>query len=177
MPIATSFQTIGPYWALVEHPEMADLTRFDGESETIVLTGRVTDGDGAPVTDACVELWQASPRASEKFPGWGRSATDSEGRYRFTTLKPGPLPGPQGAMGNAQQAPHVALNIFARGILTRLVTRAYFDGEPLNDTDPVLSLIEAPSRRQTLLAKPASAGVWAFDICLQGPGETVFVEF
>jgi protocatechuate 3,4-dioxygenase alpha subunit len=161
MPIATAFQTIGPYWHLIEHPEWA------------VVTGRLRDGDGAPLADGAVELWQASPAASETFPGWGRAATDAEGRFRFTTIRPGPLPGP----GNAQQAPHFALSIFARGILSRLVTRVYFAGEPLNETDPVLNLIEDAARRATLLANPAGAGAWHTEIRLQGAGETVFLDF
>lgn len=173
MPIATAFQTIGPYWALIEQPEMADLTRFGAEGERIVLTGRITDGDGTPVIDGVVELWQASPAASDIFPGWGRSATDRDGRYRFTTLKPGPVPG----RGNTQQAPHFAINLFARGILTRLVTRAYFQGEPLNDDDPVLSMVEDPARRATMIAKPGDGAVWTFDIRLQGERETVFLDF
>ena len=173
MPIATASQTIGPYWHLIEHPEFADLTRFGAEGERITLTGRVIDGDGAPVADGCVELWQASPAASDTFPGYGRSATDRDGRFRFTTIRPGPVPGP----GNAQQAPHVAINLLARGILGRLVTRVYFEGEALNEADPILSLIEAPARRATLIARPDGAGSWNLDIRLQGEGETVFMEF
>ena len=173
MPIATASQTIGPYWHLIEHPEFADLTRFGAAGERIILTGRVIDGDGAPVADGCVELFQASPAASETFPGYGRSATDRDGRFRFTTIKPGPVPGP----GNAQQAPHVAINLLARGILGRLVTRLYFAGDALNETDPVLSLIEDPARRATLIAQPDGAGMWHLDIRLQGAGETVFMEF
>jgi protocatechuate 3,4-dioxygenase alpha subunit len=174
MPIATSAQTIGPYWALIEHPEMADLTRHGAVGEKIVLTGIVTDGGGAPVTDGCVELWQASPAASETFSGYGRVATDHEGRYRFVTIKPGPLPGP--ARGNTQQAPHFAINLLARGILSRLVTRAYFDGEPLNETDPILNLVEPPARRATMIAKHHN-GAWVLDIRLQGDDETVFLDF
>jgi protocatechuate 3,4-dioxygenase alpha subunit len=174
MPIATSSQTIGPYWALIEHPEMADLTRFGAEGEKIVLTGRITDGTGAPVTDACVELWQASPAATETFSGYGRAATDGEGRYKFITLKPGPLPG--AGRGNVQQAPHFAINLLARGILSRLVTRAYFEGEALNETDPVLNLVEPPARRATMMARHGD-GAWVFDIRLQGDGETVFLDF
>jgi protocatechuate 3,4-dioxygenase alpha subunit len=166
----TAAQTIGPFWHLIEHPEQADLTRFGAEGEKIVLTGRVIDGAGSLIADACVELWQSSPAASETFPGFGRSRTDTEGRYRFTTLRPGPVPGP----GNSLQAPHFALNILARGILTRLVTRAYFAGEPLNETDPLLALVE-PARRGTLIAQPA-AGEWVLDIVLQGDGETVFLD-
>jgi protocatechuate 3,4-dioxygenase alpha subunit len=173
MPIATASQTIGPYWHLIEHPESADLTRFGATGERLTLTGRVIDGDSAPVMDACIELWQASPEASDTFPGYGRAATDREGRFRFTTIRPGPTPGP----GNAQQAPHFAINLLARGILGRLVTRVYFDGEALNEADPILSLIEDDARRATLLARSAGAGTWHIDIRLQGEGETVFMEF
>ncbi len=166
----TAAQTIGPFWHLIEHAEMADLTRFGAGGERIVLTGRVLDGAGTPIADACVELWQSSPTASASFPGFGRSRTDAEGRYRFTTIRPGPVPG----WGNSQQAPHLALNILARGILTRLVTRAYLAGEPLNETDPLLALVD-PARRPTLMARPAG-GEWRMNIVLQGEGETVFLD-
>ena len=104
MPAATSSQTIGPFWHLLEHPEWADLTRFGAAGARITLTGSVIDGDGNPVTDAAVELWQSDPPADDRFPGFGRSRTDERGEFRFTTLKPGPVPG----RGNAQQAPHLA---------------------------------------------------------------------
>jgi protocatechuate 3,4-dioxygenase, alpha subunit len=172
VPIATPSQTIGPYWHLIEYPEFADLTRFGATGEKLVLTGRVFDGDGAPVPDGCIELWQASPEAGDTFPGYGRSATDAEGKYRFTTVKPGPVPG----RGNSLQAPHFAINILGRGILTRLYTRVYFAGEKLNETDPLLSLIEDPARRATLIAQPDGVGTWRMDIRLQGEGETVFIE-
>jgi protocatechuate 3,4-dioxygenase alpha subunit len=171
MPIATSSQTIGPFWHLLEEKGWADLTRFGAEGERITLTGIVTDGDGAPIADACVELWQADPPASDNFTGFGRCATDAEGRFRFVTLKPGAVPG----RGNALQAPHVALTILARGLLKGLVTRAYFAGDERNDADPLLSAIADPKRRATLLAKPEGA-VWRLDIRLQGDGETVFLE-
>ena len=147
----TPSQTIGPFWHLLENPDWADLTRFGAEGDRIVLMGRLTDGDGAPVTDGCVELWQLDPAACDTFPAWGRCATDTDGRFRFVTLRPGPVPG----LGNTLQAPHFAITILARGILKALVTRAYFKGDPHNDADPVLSLIEDPARRQTLLARPS----------------------
>jgi protocatechuate 3,4-dioxygenase alpha subunit len=167
----TPSQTIGPFWHLLENPDWADLTRFGAEGERIVLTGRLTDGDGAPVTDGCIELWQSDPAASDTFPAWGRCATDTDGRFRFITLRPGPMRG----LGNTLQAPHFAITILACGILKALVTRAYFKGDPHNDADPVLSLIEDPARRQTLLARPED-GAWHIDIRLQGEGETVFLE-
>jgi protocatechuate 3,4-dioxygenase, alpha subunit len=173
MPIATPSQTIGPFWHLIDDPIWADLTRHGATGENITLTGVVTDGAGDLVTDAAIEIWQTSPPASESFPGFGRCRTDQSGRFRFITLKPGPVPG----LGNALQAPHVAITIFARGLLTGLITRLYFADEPLNGTDPVLSLIEDPVRRQTLIARRVSPGEWQLDIRLQGDDETVFMEF
>jgi protocatechuate 3,4-dioxygenase alpha subunit len=170
MQAATAAQTIGPYWHLIEHPEFADLTRFGATGEVIALTGRITDGDGAAVTDCCVEIWQSSPAASDIFPGYGRARTDADGVYAFTTLKPGPVAG----NGNTLQAPHIAINLLTRGILTRLYTRAYFQGEKLNEADPLLHLVEE-SRRATLIAVP-DGEAWRMDIRLQGEGETVFID-
>ena len=172
MPIATSSQTIGPYWHLLEDKEWADLTRFGAEGEKIRLIGTITDGDGLPVSDACVELWQADPPGTEDFVGWGRCGSDAEGNFHFVTLKPGPVPG----RGNQLQAPHFALTLFARGLLKGLVTRAYFDGEKLNETDPLLSSIEDARRRDTLIARRVDPATWRLDIRLQGDGETVFLD-
>ena len=176
MPSATSSQTIGPFWHLIEHPEWADLTRFGAVGPAVTVTGTITDGDGNPVTDAAVELWQADPPAGEHFPAFGRSRTDEAGRFHFKTLRPGPVPG----RGNAQQAPHFAITIFARGLLKALTTRAYFAGEPLNETDPLLSSIEDPRRRASLIAQSEGAHRWRIDIRLQrgapGETETVFLE-
>ncbi len=172
MTAATAFQTIGPYWHLLEHAEQADLTRFGAQGEQVMLTGSLRDGNGDPVADAAIELWQASPQADNTFPGWGRARTDAQGVYRFTTIRPGPLPG----RGNTQQAPHFAITIFARGILTRLCTRAYFAGDPRNDADPLLNLVDDPARRATLIATAADGKEWRFDMVLQGAGETVFID-
>ena len=176
MPSATASQTIGPFWHLIEHPEWADLTRFGAAGEPITLTGSVIDGDGSPITDAAIELWQADPPADDHFPAFGRSRTDEQGKFRFITLKPGPVPG----RGNAQQAPHFAIAIHARGLLKALVTRAYFAGEPLNETDPLLSSIENSKRRATLIARHEGGDHWRIDIRLQrGPQaeiETVFLD-
>ncbi|NGM19062.1 protocatechuate 3,4-dioxygenase subunit alpha [Roseomonas stagni] len=179
MTPATAHQTAGPYWHMIDFPEWADLLRADGpnagvEGDRITLTGRITDGDGAPVVDGLVEIWQAGPDGAYEagFHGFGRCATDNDGRYRFTTLKPGPVPG----LGNATQAPHITVTVFARGLMKHVVTRAYFEGEALNATDPVLTMVDDPARRATLVAKPAGAGVWTLDIVLQGEGETVFLD-
>jgi protocatechuate 3,4-dioxygenase alpha subunit len=172
MPSATASQTIGPYWHILEDKAWADLTRFGVAGERIVLTGRVLDGDGKPCSDACVEFWQADPPASDTFPGFGRANTDADGMFRLVTVKPGPVPG----RGNAQQAPHIAICLLSRGLMKGLVTRAYFQGEALNDTDPLLISINDPSRRATLIAAPTGAAEWRFDIRLQGEGETVFLD-
>jgi protocatechuate 3,4-dioxygenase alpha subunit len=176
MPSATSSQTVGPFWHLIEHPEWADLTRFGATGERITLTGSVIDGDGNLVTDAAVELWQSDPPADDHFPGFGRSRTGERGEFRFTTVKPGPVPG----RGNAQQAPHFAIAVHARGLLKPLVTRAYFAGEPLNESDPLLASIEDPKRRGTMIAQQQGEGLWQVGIRLQrgpnGEPETVFLD-
>lgn len=178
MTDATASQTAGPYWHMIDFPEWADLLRADGPNanasgERIVLTGRVTDGVGAPCSDAMVEIWQADPEGSydSDFHGFGRCATDENGVFRFVTLKPGPVRG----RGNAIQAPHVVVSIFARGLLKQLVTRLYFAGEALNENDPLLSAVD-PARRGTLIARPNGKGEWKLDIRLQGEGETVFLD-
>lgn len=172
MPIATAQQTVGPYWHLLEDPQSADLTRFGASGPAITLKGRLFDGAGAPVSDACIELWQADPQACELFPGFGRAGTNAEGWFRFRTLKPGPVRG----RGNATEAPHLALAIHARGLTRLLFTRVYFAGDALNETDPLLSLIDDPARRATLIAVPDGAAIWQHDIRLQGTRETVFLE-
>jgi protocatechuate 3,4-dioxygenase alpha subunit len=176
MPSTTSSQTIGPFWHLIEHSEWADLTRFGAAGRTVTLNGTIIDGDGNLVTDAAVELWQTDPPADEHFPAFGRSRTDDTGQFLFKTIKPGPVRG----RGNAQQAPHLAITILARGLLKGLVTRAYFAGEPLNETDPLLSSIEDPTRRATLIAIPEGSDHWRIDIRLQrgphGEAETVFLD-
>jgi protocatechuate 3,4-dioxygenase alpha subunit len=174
-------QTAGPYWHLVDFPDWADTTRAGSlpDGERIVLTGRITDGSGAMVSDAMVEIWHANPQGEYPdpsapegtFQGFGRCATDRDGRYRFVTLKPGPVRG----SGNLSQAPHVALTIFARGILYHLTTRLYFAGEALNETDPVLNAID-PARRDTVIARETAPGTWNLDLRLQGDHETVWME-
>lgn len=188
--IPTPSQTVGPFFHLgLDRPEWADLTRDDPAGDRIIIEGRVLDGDGAPVPDAMIELWQANAagrynhpedRQDDKpldphFRGFGRVATDGEGRFRLMTIKPGPVPG----RGNALQAPHINLAVFARGMLIHLYTRIYFADEPLNAGDPLLSAIEDPSVRNTLLARradPRNPAVWHFDIVLQGENETAFLD-
>lgn len=178
MPVTTASQTIGPYWHLLEDKSWADLTRFGAKGERMTLTGAVLDGDGNPCPDACVEIWQADPPASDTFPAFGRSNTDAQGMYRFITLKPGPVPG----RGNTQQAPHIEICVLSRGLMKGLVTRAYFQNEAMNETDPLLTSIEQPARRATLIAQHEGHDTWGhdtwrLDIKLQGDNETVFLDF
>jgi len=143
----------------------------------------VLDGDGAPVDDAVLEIWQADAEgrydhpddgrpADPRFRGFGRALTDEAGRYRFVTIRPGRVPGPDGA----PQAPHVNLTVFARGLLKQLTTRIYFADEPSNQGDPVLAGIADPAARNSLLAVRGGAG-YRFDVVLQGKGETAFFDF
>jgi protocatechuate 3,4-dioxygenase alpha subunit len=172
MSVATASQTIGPYWHLIEDQSWADLTRFGADGEKIVLTGAVYDGDGKPCAGACIEIWQSDPSSSDTFPGFGRANTDADGTYRLVTLKPGPVAG----RGNTQQAPHIAIWVLSRGLMKGLATRAYFQGESLNETDPLLQSIDDAARQATMIATPAGAATWRLDIRLQGEGETVFLD-
>jgi protocatechuate 3,4-dioxygenase alpha subunit len=143
----------------------------DGTDGAIWLRGRVLDGAGEPIPDALVESWQADPqgRFDAGFRGFGRSGTDAEGRWAILTLKPGQLPGPNGA----PQAPHLDVAVFARGLLNHVVTRLYFgDEHEANAADPVLAELDE-QRRATLIAHPTGDG-YEHDIHLQGPDETVF---
>jgi protocatechuate 3,4-dioxygenase, alpha subunit len=150
----------------------------------IVIEGSVRDGAGAPAADVLIETWQADaggryhhaedrqpqPRDAD-FDGFGRVPTSDDGRFTIETVKPGPVPGPKGR----PQAPHIVLGILGRGILTRLLTRLYFDDEAANGQDPILELVPA-ERRPTLIARRVGDGRYRFDIVLQGQHETVFFD-
>jgi len=185
--IPTPGQTVGPFFALgLDRPEWSDLTRNHPEGTRIVIAGRVLDGDGAPVPDALIELWQANAagrydhvaddqadkQLDPNFLGYGRVATDAQGRFQITTIKPGPVPG----RGNALQAPHINLAFFARGLLRQLHTRIYFADEPGNAADPLLAAIDDHAARQSLIARHGDGGTYRFDIILQGEGETAFLD-
>jgi protocatechuate 3,4-dioxygenase alpha subunit len=126
----SSSQTIGPYLHIgTDWLNTTEMAGPDVPGQRISIEGRVYDGNGAPVTDALVELWQADargnyasagqPAATSGFRGFGRSPTDATGHFRFSTIMPGAVPGP----GDSMQAPHIALTVFARGLLKHLVTR------------------------------------------------------
>ena len=176
----TPSQTIGPFFSIGLTWEDGAFAVPEGTDGAFWIRGRVTDGDGEPVPDAVVETWQADPdgryhhqddaRADDGgFRGFARAPTGRDGTFAIHTVKPGPVPG----AGGATQAPHLAMSVFARGLLNRVVTRVYFaDEADLNAADPVLAGLPA-DRRATLLAEPADDG-YRFDVRLQGEDETVF---
>ena len=195
----TPSQTAGPYVHIGLTPNFADISGVyaqdpgstmltpDTKGERIIIAGKILDGSGAPVNDALLELWQAgadgsyvppmSPNSNSApaFTGWGRQPTNGEGVFSFETIKPGPVPGPNGK----PMAPHVNLWIVARGINIGLQTRLYFEDEAeANATDFVLNKIMDPRRRLTLIARKEAGEVprYVLDIHLQGDRETVFFD-
>jgi protocatechuate 3,4-dioxygenase, alpha subunit len=184
---ASTSQTVGPFFSIgMERLNCSELAAPGVPGERVTIEGRVADADGVGVPDAVIELWQANSQGKyahpedfqEKpvdagFQGFGRIATDEDGKFRFTTIKPGPVPGPDGKL----QAPHIAVSVFARGLLRRLVTRIYFPDEPGNGADFALKLVDA-ARRGTLIARktPGVDGSLKWDVVLSGPGETVFFD-
>jgi protocatechuate 3,4-dioxygenase alpha subunit len=191
----TPSQTVGPFfkYGLTPNGQYAwndaftnSLITPDSSGERIRIEGRVFDGDGQPVPDCMLEIWQADAQGrfsdpsdtralpNSAFKGFGRAGTDGNGDYAFDTIKPGPVPGPDGK----PQAPHVLVAVFGRGMLLHNYTRIYFDGESGNAADPVLALVPA-DRRPTLIARrqPGNGGaLYRFDIRLQGDNETVFFD-
>jgi protocatechuate 3,4-dioxygenase, alpha subunit len=199
----TPSQTAGPYVHIGLIPHQAGFDIFannfsnvlvtpETKGERITIEGRVIDGSGSPTRDVMVEIWQANAagrynhpadRQTDKeidpsFRGWGRTGTNFKtGIYTFETIKPGPV---AGRTGHRNMAPHVNVWVAARGINIGLHTRLYFSDEAaLNAEDPVLKMIEPQVRSETLIARREErngAGVYVFDIHLQGDGETVFFD-
>ncbi|MET1061087.1 MAG: protocatechuate 3,4-dioxygenase subunit alpha [Nocardioides sp.] len=175
----TAGQTVGPFFHdALPYPGDSELVP-PSRADAVRFHGVVVDGAGAPVPDALIEIWQADAdgrivqepgslrRDGFTFTGWGRSATDADGHYSFSTVRPGPTtPG---------TAPFVAVTVFARGLLNRLFTRAYLPGDPeALAATPLLAGLE-PDRRSSLVAVEEGNG-FRFDIHLQGEGETVFLR-
>ena len=183
---ASTSQTIGPYLRIgLEWMVIEDLAPQGVAGERVSVQGRLLDGDGKPVSDGLIEVWQANshgryahPDDTQKKPlekgfrGFGRIPTDSKGGFRFTTIKPGRVPGPHGKL----QAPHLVITVFMRGLLKHLATRMYFPDETSNRDDPVLKLVPA-ERRATLVGRRKARGALEWNIVLQGKGETVFLDF
>lgn len=184
---ATTSQTVGPFFKIgLDWLNCDNLVGEGVSGERVTVQGRVFDGNGVPVPDAILEIWQANAHGKYDHPedtqhkplepgfkGYGRVPVSADGMFRFVTIKPGPVPGPNGD----EQAPHLMISIFMRGLLKRLVTRMYFPDDARNGSDPVLNLVE-PARRSTLVAKKTagSPGTLEWNVVLQGPDETVFFD-
>jgi protocatechuate 3,4-dioxygenase alpha subunit len=183
----TPSQTVGPYFRIELTTDEHCVSCVAGphaKGERVWITFRVLDGDGAPVNDAMLEIWQADsngkynhpddPQPKQPDPGWigfSRLATGEDGRCVLEAVKPGRV------SSDRLQAPHLAVAVFARGMLKQLYTRVYFAGDAANDEDPILPLVP-PDRRDTLMAQPDPAGTghWLFYVRLQGDQETVFFD-
>lgn len=184
--LLTAAQTVGPYVAIgFEKHAVPDVAPAGVAGDRVVIAGTIYDGDGKPVTDGVIETWQANSHGKyahpddtqeklleENFKGFGRVLTDAQGGFRLTTIKPGRVAGPDGK----EQAPHITVVIFMRGLLRHLTTRIYFPGEAANGADPVLNLVPA-ARRATLIAAKTGEGMLRWDVHLQGPRETVFFDY
>jgi protocatechuate 3,4-dioxygenase alpha subunit len=178
----TASQTVGPFFHFALSPD-ATLGRIAGpgtNGDHVRLRLRVLDGDGVPVPDALIEIYQADATGAYgpsngrgSFSGFGRLATNADGVCVFETIRPGRLPDGQGGM----QASHLAVCVFARGLLRQLYTRIYFAEDPRLTEDRVLALVPS-ERRATLLATAdvQQTGTWTFDVRLQGERETVFFD-
>ncbi|MER6015326.1 protocatechuate 3,4-dioxygenase subunit alpha [Streptomyces bluensis] len=188
--LPTPSHTVGPFYGhALPFPGGGDIAPV-GHPDTIVLHGRVYDGEGNPLPDALVELWGADPdgnvprvdgsmrrdpasggflgRNGVEFTGWGRVQTDASGHWTGRTLRPG---------ARGRSAPYISVCVFARGLLVHLYTRLYLPGDAaVLAADPVLGQVDE-ARRGTLIAVDEGNGTHRFDIRLQGEGETVFLEF
>lgn len=163
----TPSQTVGPFLHIGLPWDDGPLAVPEGTPDSFTITGRLTDGAGAPLPDALVETWQTG---GEGRRGFARCPTDANGEFWVRTVLPPAAPGRDGAV----EAPHLDVSVFSRGLLNRLVTRIYFPGVEENATDPVLTSID-PARRDTLVATAVDGG-YRFDIRLHGDGETVFFD-
>jgi protocatechuate 3,4-dioxygenase, alpha subunit len=184
---ATTSQTVGPYFQIgLSRLYVNDLAGPGVSGQRIEIVGRVLDADAQGVPDAMIEIWQANAHgkyahpedqqdkpAEPGFQGYGRIPTGEDGSFRFKTIKPGRVPGPDGRL----QAPHIVVSVFMRGMLRRLVTRIYFPDDATNSDDFALKLVE-PSRRHTLIAKDSGKGEGALEwnVVLRGSNETVFFD-
>jgi len=183
---ASGSQTVGPYLHIgLTWLNTSKIAGPGVKGERVTIQGRLVDGDGAGVGDGLIEIWQANaegryahPEDRQKktlekgFRGFGRIPTDAKGGFKFTTIKPGRVPGPDGKL----QAPHLNVTVFMRGLLKQLSTRVYFPGDPANAQDPVLKLVPAV-RRATLIPRRKAKGVLEWNIVLQGKDETAFFDF
>lgn len=177
----TPSQTIGPFFHIGLEWKGGEKAEFGTPGERITLTGRITDGAGAPIDDAMVETWQMDtagkpPAAGEVRPGgFARCYTDKDGRYRIETVMPGAFSGPDGA----RYVPQFNVTIFMRGLLKAIRTRVLLASADVAKDDPFARAIDDAARLKTVLAQrdAAKPGVWNWDVRVQGEGETAFIEF
>jgi protocatechuate 3,4-dioxygenase alpha subunit len=184
-PIATPSQTVGPFFhgGLATEPLLGLMAGPHTKGERLRLRIKVFDGAGEPLPDALVELWQADAEGrylgepdhtdadpGHAFRGWGRLPTTAAGECTFDTIRPGATR----AADARQQAAHINVCLFFRGIMRHIFTRIYFADDPQLADDPVMALVPEP-RRRTLVATRVG-DIWAFDIHLQGDNETVFFD-
>ena len=152
MSTVTPFQTVGPYWNIGLRVGFEPLAAMH-HGPRVVIRGQLIDGAGAGIPDGLLEWWHP------QLPVVQRSTTEDGGAFIIETVK----------------APHLAVRVLARGVLTQYVTRLYFADDPDTASDPVLKLVPA-HRRHTLMAQPARAGEYLFNVVVQGENETVFFD-
>ena len=174
----------------------ADLTTWKGGEavgQRIIVHGRVLDSGGRPVPDTLIEVWQANAagryrHARDSWPapldphfnGLGRTVTDSQGRYRFTTVKPGAYP--WGNHHNAWRPAHIHFSLFGRAFIQRLVTQMYFPDDPLFDLDPIFTSVPEAARARLIsrydhaTTMPEWALGFGFDVVLRGREQSPFEE-
>jgi protocatechuate 3,4-dioxygenase, alpha subunit len=162
----TPFQTVGPYLHLGLRYGLGPMSGAPVKTTPIVVRGRLLDGAGAGIGDGVLEFWAAG------FDGVGRVCTEPDGSYQLTTWLPESHDQPDGSA----RAPHFAVRVLGRGILTEYLTRVYFAGQPANERDAVLREVPA-NRRATLIAAAAAPNDYHFDIVVQGEHETVFFDW
>jgi protocatechuate 3,4-dioxygenase alpha subunit len=160
----TPFQTVGPFLSLGLGVGLSPPRDLDPH-DAIAVTGRLLDGRGEPVPDGTLEFWHPSLRDIV------RALTNDAGEFRVALPRPRSIDEPDGVV----QAPHYAVRVLARGILTQYLTRVYFPGEPMNDVDPILGRVPV-DRRATLVATRLADRAFQFDVVLQGDRETVFFD-
>ena len=183
----TPSQTVGPYLHIgLDWLNTTELATANVAGERCIIQGQLVDADGLAIPDGLIEIWQANSRGKyahpldqrdlpldEGFTGFGRTPTDADGRFRFSTIKPGRVPAANGTL----QAPHILVNIFARGLIKQLVTRIYFPDDD-HSSDPVMLQVPA-NRRSTLIAKTVDGqpSVLEWNIAIGGgTHETVFFQ-
>jgi protocatechuate 3,4-dioxygenase beta subunit len=187
-------ETSGPIFGHSNiRPNDSDLTRQhvgEPQGERIIIRGRVTDDSNRPVPESLIEIWQTNAAGryihtadthdaplDPNFSGGGRTLTDGDGIYQFTTIKPGAYP--WGNHTNAWRPAHIHFSLFGHTFVSRIVTQMYFPGDPLLAFDPILQAVSSDESRRNLVAewdsnvtKPGWALGYKFNIVLSGPNRT-----